>query len=498
MNEALVIGIIADTSNPAAAARLLGDIERLAATDTGFSRVEIVVLENPAGEPAPRATWGIASFNLDIHIHCVERAAQERDAARGRLGRTELPPGRLPIATARTLVQRHAFERATGERAAAWILDEDLRISPLLDAVAKGEPPLSERVRCLRAACVDVAVGPTLGAPPLPARSTVRVNIEDVRRHLDVVASLAPEAGWPDRSAENARVRRALPEFYYDLSRAHEDAGAHPMWLERTHAGETVRSAFARLSAAVAGLLDGVPITRTIPESPALDAGRSPLARGGNTLVLRPALLARIPNVALRVGGRVSRRSDMVWARLAVALEGARFARAPIPVLQDRSGPGRSSFDADKLLDDLRGSALVAALDALIEEGALAGRHPLARDSIRRASAIYVARARERLAAIHRSEERVRTLLDQIVWRVRAPGDRADLLRHLVHAASIEQLLEHVTRLRAAYDSSIGPCDLAAEQPDVERFFAGLLDDIDAYRAGPATALPTTTPRLGA
>jgi hypothetical protein len=62
-----------------------------------------------------------------------------------------------------------------------------------------------------------------------------------VARHLDLVAALDPEAAWPDFSAENARVRRALPEYYYDFSRAHEDAGARPMWLERAFDGETVR-----------------------------------------------------------------------------------------------------------------------------------------------------------------------------------------------------------------------------------------------------------------
>ena len=480
MSEELIVGIIRDTSNPEAAARLLADLGQLAAADPGLSRVEVVMLENPSGErPPPGArrphVGGLA-------VHWVERLALEGDIARAWWGVAEPTPGRLPIAIARTLVQRRAFERATASRAAVWILDEDLRLLPLLEAVRRGEPPLSERVRQLRAGRVDVAVGAILGAPPLPARSTVRVNLEDVARHLDLVAALDPEAAWPDFSAENARVRRALPEYYYDFSRAHEDAGARPMWLERAFDGETVRSAFERLARAVGGLLEGAPITREIPESPALDADPSPLARGGNTLVLKPALLAQIPNVAPCIGGRVCRRSDMLWARLAVALEGARFTRAPIPALHDRSGPGRSSFDFDKLLDDARCSAVVAALDALLAEGALEGRRPLTRSAVTRAGLIYVARARERLAVIQRSEERVRALLDRILLRLRAPARGAGL--HPAHGAAIEQLVEHAARVNLAYTPSLDPGDPAAEQPEIERFFLDLPRRIEAYRAG--------------
>jgi hypothetical protein len=250
------------------------------------------------------------------------------------------------------------------------------------------------------------------------------------------------------------------------------------MWLEPLAPGETVRSAFARLCGAVGGLLHGIPVTRSIaaPMEPSV------LARGGSTLVLRPELLARIPNVAPRLGGRASRRSDMLWARLAVALEGARFARAPIPVVQDRSGPGRSSFEAAKLLDDLRGSALVAAFDALCAEGELApGRTP-SRAAVARAFAIYEVRARERLAAIHDSEGRTMAVLDGIRSSARAPDP--GFLRHPAYAPFLAQLLEHVAALRAALEARIDPCDPAEDRGAIERFIRGLPEEIHAYRAG--------------
>jgi hypothetical protein len=482
MSEALIIGLITDTSSPAQAARLLGDIGALAAADPGLSRVEVIVFENPSGEPAPRVDHDLTAG--DLPVHRVRRGSRERRAASEGSGEAELQEGRLPIAAARTIVQRHAFERAAQGDAAVWILDEDLRLTPLLDEMGRGEPPLSARVRRLRAARVDVALGPVLGAPPLPARSTLRVNLEDVRRHLDVIASLDPEAAWPDLAAENARVRRALSEYYYDLSRAHEDAGAHPMWLERAGHGETVRAAFARLASAVGGLLDGIPITRSISSDQQTFGGEPTLTRGGNTLVLRPALLASIPNVAPRIAGRVSRRSDMLWARLAAALEGARFARAPLPALQDRSGAGCSIVNTGKLLDDVRGSAVVAALDALIGEGELAPRRRPCREAVRRAAAVYVDRARERLAAIESSEERVRALLDRIASRVRAPDGDAALLSHPKHAHSIERLLDNLARLREALGAPFAPIDPALEQPDVEKFLLDLPEELSIYRAG--------------
>jgi hypothetical protein len=231
----------------------------------------------------------------------------------------------------------------------------------------------------------------------------------------------------------------------------------------------------------VGGLLEGAPITREIPESPALDADPSPLARGGNTLVLKPALLAQIPNVAPCIGGRVCRRSDMLWARLAVALEGARFTRAPIPALHDRSGPGRSSFDFDKLLDDARGSAVVAALDALLAEGALEGRRPLTRSAVTRAGLIYVARhaSASRLFSAPRSACEP-CLIASSCGSAPLPEEQASIRRMERPSSSSSSTRRGSTsRTRRASIPVILP-----RQPEIERFFLDLPRRIEAYRAG--------------
>lgn len=479
MSERLVVAIIVDTTNPAIASRLLGDLARLAAVDPDLD-LQVLLLENPSDGPA------CSVIQLDDRAHGlaverITRASLEGDLERGRYGRIESAQGRWPIATARTVLQRRAAELASRSAAAVWILDEDLRLSPLLDAVRGGRPPLSARVRQLRDERIDVAVGPALGSPPVPARAAARVNLEDVRRHLDDVDRIPPGASWPDRAAENARTRAALPEYYYDLSRAHGDAGARPMWFEPCSPDETVQRVFARLCDAVGGLVDGIPVTRALPESALLEEARSPLARGGNTLVLRPELLSRIPNLAPRIGGRVTRRSDMLWARLAESLLGARFSRGLIVTLHDRRGPGRSSFDADKLVDDLRGSALVAALDLLLDTGQIQRRQRPSAAAIEHAGRLYVARAEERLDAIRRSEARALDLLDEILARTGPGTARGGFLSHPAHRAAIAGLRAHAEGLRVAYGSSVVACDPRAELPDVTRFFSELLDEIDAY-----------------
>ncbi len=89
-----------------------------------------------------------------------------------------------------------------------------------------------------------------------PGRLPIAVARTLVQRYA---SERAKGAIWPDRAAENARVRQALSEYYYDLSRAHEDAA---------------------------------PV-----------GSGAPLTRGGNTLVLNPGVLGAIPNLAPVLGG---------------------------------------------------------------------------------------------------------------------------------------------------------------------------------------------------
>jgi hypothetical protein len=473
MKEKLVVGIIADTTNPRAAERLLDDLGAFAQVDRGFATVEVVLLENPSGQQT-RQIRG----RDNLAVHNIDRHTQEIDCKRGLFGNLTLIPGRLPISTARTMVQRYAYTHARHERACVWILDEDLRLHPLLDAIRSGKSGLSDIVARLRNERIDVAIGPVLGAPPLPARSSVRVNLEDVFRHLRVFDELGPQSPWPDWSRENARVRTQYVEYYYDFATAHDDPGLVPYWMESQYARETVASIFARLVAAFPGLADGVPITRTIPIECENVAFPFPLARGGNTLFVNPGLLTRLPNIVPMFDGRACRRSDMVWARLATHLEKARFTQIPLAVWQDRTGPGRSSFDGDKLLDDARGSALVRALDALIAEEALTSGKRISVDAARRAADVFGKHLASRTEIIQRSEERAHKLLGQIDSYV------ATMLHDPTFAAGKEDFRRHIASLRHAMNQPLASFDLTADTMVVERFFLDIHEEIEGYRSG--------------
>ena len=471
MKEKLVVGIIANTTNPRTVGRLLEDLSILAAIDTGFSWMDVVLLENPLGD-AEKFVPPVMGRN--VAVHCIDRATQVADAARGLFGTLRMSAGRLPISSARTMVQRYASIFADTERACVWILDEDLRLQPFLAAMREGNARLSDHVRHLRNERIDVAIGPVFGAPPLPARSSVRTNLEDVVRHLHMFEQLEPHAPWPDRTAENARVRAALPEYYYDFATAHEDPGRVPYWMEPLHPGETVQSVYVRLVEGLAGLIEGLPITRAIPFD-VENVTPFALARGGNTIFVNPGFLAKIPNLVPFFDGRACRRSDMIWARLAVQMERARFGRFPIAVWQDRTGPGGSSFGADKLLDDARGSALVRAFDALIAEKLFTSRQSVTAAVAKHGARLFSAHLAERLGIIARSEERVCMLLAEI--REYASSE----LRRGPWANHCPEIIQSVETLHAAMTHDRTSADVSSDAAVVERYFLGLHDDVRAY-----------------
>jgi hypothetical protein len=472
VKEKLVIGIIVDTTNPQAAERLLCDIGAFVQLDQGFEIVEVVLLENPSDGENRRLQF----VDKDkITVHYINRHIQQVDRDRGLFGNLTFAPGRLPISTARTMVQRYAYARTQHHAACVWILDEDLRLHPLLDAIRAGNSGLSETVKRLRNERIDVAIGPVFGAPPLPARSSIRVNLEDILRHLHAFDELGPKCAWPDWSAENARVRAHYTEYYYDFATAHDDPGLVPYWMEPQFRGETVASVFTRLVASVPGLVDGVPVTRCIPIDCENGASSFPLARGGNTVFINPSLLGRLPNMVPVFDGRACRRSDMVWARLATHLEGARFARIPLAVWHDRTGPGRSSFDSNKLLDDARGSAFVRALDALIAEGALISKKRVSSEAASQSAQFFGKQLGLRLDVIRRSEDRAQTLLEQMDTYL------STILNDPAFVTGKKQLSKTIANLRSSMSNRLGIVNVEVDTTVVERFFLDMHQELAGY-----------------
>lgn len=474
MNGRIFIGIIADTANPEAVERLLNDIDELLLLDPELGTADVVLLENPSADERGCMR---ARTSGKLHVRMIHRRTQDEDHKRGLFGNVPLTSGRLPISTARTRLQRYLAQHTQDDCGYAWILDEDLRLSPILEGIRAGKPTVSQHLQRLLNEGVDVAIGPILGAPPLPARSSVRVNVEDVVRHIRVCEQLGPHATWPDRSEENAEHRAQYPEYYYDFTFTQQDAGQIPFWIEPLFVGEKVVSVFERMVDAFPGLMDGIPITRDIPLRSLQLQPSIGLARGGNTFVLAPRLLGRVPNLVPHFEGRACRRSDMVWARLAAQIEGARFARVPLAAWQDRTGAGRSSFDSDKLLDDVRGSALIRSMDVLIKEGLLVSGTKLSVKDAARGRELFASYFSQRMEAVRRSEQRVLALLDELQAFAHAPGDASFL-------AGKTRLLESIATFREALQPLMEPISTEEDARVTERFFLELYLNVAAYRIG--------------
>lgn len=93
------------------------------------------------------------------------------------------------------------------------------------------------------------------------------------------------------------------------------------------------------------------------------EAGDGALFRGGNTFVFDIEALRDAPNAAPVVSGRVTRRSDMIWALLQRYRYGRRLVRTQVAVVHDRTAePVPGELDAVTVADDIRGYAVFNAL----------------------------------------------------------------------------------------------------------------------------------------
>ena len=494
----LVVGIIVDTLQ-GAVARLFNDLAALLLLEPALAPLEVVLLENPVEAPLqatePEGLRKLAT-QTGLIVHWKSRLEQRSDAARGLFGDLALSLGRQPIATARTMLQRYVSQYCQRDPSAvAWILDEDLRLKPMLQRLRTGDYSLLDTISSLRQRRVDVAIAPILGAPPLPSQSSIRVNLRDVLRHLERLEQLSPHAAWPDLSAANALARARLNDYYYDFSHAHEDAAETPFWLEPRQPNETALEILERLASGLTELVAGQPLTRGLSPGPVPLHLQPSVARGGNTLLLTPELLAEIPNLAPRIEGRVTRRSDMIWARLACLLKGAQLVQADVPVEQDRTGRGCSPFEASKLLDDVRGSAVIAAFDEALRLGAW-GRSPDLRlcpsaEGMSQALSRYESHRAHRLRLIQSSEDEVRQLLLTLQQKVDEWQRHCPWALAATHLQTIcTQLRSGLNTLTTAYEllepvrwQVLAPLKCPSDElAAVSRFLTGLLPAVEDYR----------------
>lgn len=369
---ALVVGIVVDPERIESAERLLADVHGL--SEDGLAGLDVVLVEN-----GPRADGTSSAFRAlverkrreGLRIHAVEIEQQREDAQSGLFGEPwARGEDRVDIARGRTIVQRYVHfvaRRRTG--AIAWILDDDKGL--LFDDVGRDGRRLANVLLELRAAGVCVALGQDVDAPPIPAASSIRVQLVDLLHNIRWISSLSPDEPLPDRGIENEDSLFRLPDYFHDLSQATAHLES-PFWLTPAYRGETASAALERLAERLPRILAGEQIFR--PVRPGGTDISPSIHRGGSTFVLDlDALL--VPNASVDLGAGPLRRSDMLWA-LENRLDGRSVARVPLWVRHDRAGQRATQLDLDTLARDIQGHALYVTLAESLEAEARDQREP--------------------------------------------------------------------------------------------------------------------------
>lgn len=368
----LVVGLIADTERIEDLRDLLADLQDL---DQGLLGLDVLVLENGAKRYSDKSLRTLVESirSEGLRIHFIDRKRHLKDIENGLVIDGGASKGdRLSIAHARTVLQSYLYAFAkTRPNAVIWIIDDDMRLDPLV--VGEGGrierrrqefASVSQTLRSLHAnEQIDIAIGSYTGAPPLPFASTVRVQLVDLIASLQWLAKQVPTKYLPDRSDDNAVQRLNRRDYYYDLSRNETDRLETPFWITPEFSGETVGEAFNRLAFRAERILAGEQVFRPLANLPQpLVPTEDGLHRGGNTFVLDIETLRLAPNPSPSIEGRLTRRSDMLWALLQRQYFNKQVKAIPIGCYHDRSRVPINSLDAERLVDDIRGYAMFSAI----------------------------------------------------------------------------------------------------------------------------------------
>ncbi len=465
----LLVGIVVDDRRIRSASRLLDDLWTRVEAE-GLAPPQVVLLENRPRSASGRDFAQMVRQNRGrLKITSVTRAALERLAHSGEWCPADQRwDGRLAISDARTALQAFLYHKALAQPGCAvWILDDDMRLDPLIASTAGAyrEPlNLGRSLSRMWASGADICIGSYTGAPPLPAIASIRAQLSDLLWNLRRLSALPASSLVPSAEPHNSMLRANRRDYYHDLSRIETDRLETPFHLEPSHPKETCGEALTRLSTLIPRILAGEAPLRPLvanPEEMEAFEVNSGFLRGGNTFVFDAEALLGLPNVAPNVNGRPTRRSDMIWALLQERRLRRKVYSVPVPVRQDRSDlPVPERLDTAGIADDLRGYAI---FNAMLE----AGDDP---DMVGELCAKYEA---ERLAALRLSFFRIRGLSKELLqWSESdAPGnvDRKLLSSHAV--GLLEMFSEEAFR-------EIEAAVLEFGTPEVRSFLEGLDGDI--------------------
>jgi asparagine synthase (glutamine-hydrolysing) len=270
------------------------------------------------------------------------------------------------IAQARTMLQKFIGQTMRkNKNVVAWILDEDMQITPDTIQGLKVLPQLKNRG-------IDIVIGKYEYSSPNPPINAARIQLVDFWYNLNWLLNQKPNDILPDISGENYLLIKKYPDYYYDLSRKHLGHLEHPFWIQPFFQDETVRQAIERLSKDVLQIFGGTPLTRplqTIYSERIVDSAKDSVNRGGTTFVFNAEALDCVPNLNLEINGTDIRRSDMVWAVINKYYRKMNVKAANIPIFHaGKEVENPAVLDTDKVREEILGSCLYAGLTDFLKE----------------------------------------------------------------------------------------------------------------------------------
>lgn len=301
----------------------------------------------------------------------VTREEITRDADEGKLGSFYVDiDRRVGVSYGRTALHRYLYIKGLEKRNPVfWILDDDVRLNPLLyGSSASKVCPLEFEgyLNWLIDNKIAILVGGVWGDPPLPVVSSIRVQLLELYTAIRETKSDSADS-QREKDFHYKLASRLFPEAYYDLSVDRYDHLETPLRLWRESQGEVVTKE------QVNSIKQGK--NRLRPALPNSPLRCSFPVRGGNTIVTDPECLRLYPNCSPRVNGQELRRGDTLWVAYnmyvggeMVGLEEKRVEKGAIFVKQERAPNQQQELLNGTFAADLIGSAFTYALTDLLRK----------------------------------------------------------------------------------------------------------------------------------
>jgi SAM-dependent methyltransferase/glycosyltransferase involved in cell wall biosynthesis len=391
------------------------------------SPMSLVILDNtPERQALEQILLNYSAVFPDLHL--VTREEISRDADEGKLGSFYVDiDRRVGVSYGRTALHRYLYIKGLEKRNPIfWILDDDVRLNPLLygSSASKVSPLEFEGyLNWLIDNKIAILVGGVWGDPPLPVASSIRVQLLElytaIRETKLDSADSHREEGFHYKPASCL-----FPEAYYDLSVDRYDHLETPLRLWRESQGDIVTKE------QVNSIKQGKNRLRpALPHSPLIC---SLPVRGGNTIVTDPECLRLYPNCSPRVNDQELRRGDTLWVAYnmyvggeMVGLEEKRVEKGALFVKHERAPNQQQELLNGTFSADLIGSAFTYALTDLLRKKNFDGLPIIPKNNFReylnfseqeidRVSSLTRDRLDQRTSLIRLNSWRIRGLADSI------------------------------------------------------------------------------------